>query len=277
MIRILFSLGTLAAACYGLLRLSSSHPEIRGRIDQFLHTGTFHTLEIRYTADQIMQSHRKDLLKSNRHQFLEPSLKFYPYLLLEVKYPLSPYKTKESVMLWDLTDGEMVISTNRWEKTHGFSDCINAHVDLNEFKIIRALAEKGGFTDRESLSREVPVNPKLLDSWLESCRRKKLILSMDNHYRLHLENPRLKITPCTKLDERLVTKNYHRAECLPKRFSFDQIERVTQAAFGTEFAIRTTIFYLPVHCIVVQNPDGSIHPSHWNTLNGKRLVSAFFN
>ena len=44
----------------------------------------------------------------------------------EVKYTTSDDKTHESIMLWDLTDGEMVINTKNWEKTHGFGDCITA-------------------------------------------------------------------------------------------------------------------------------------------------------
>ena len=56
-----------------------------------------------------------------------------------------------------------------------------------------------------------------------------------------------------------------------------QIERISRAAFGQNFAIRKmTDVYLPVHSIVVQNPDGSIHTSHWNALNGKRLSRSHF-
>jgi hypothetical protein len=51
---------------------------------------------------------------------------------------------------------------------------------------------------------------------------------------------------------------------------------MSRAAFGNDFAIRRTIdLFLPVNCIVVQNPDGSIHTSHWNALNGKQIHSHF--
>ena len=60
-------------------------------------------------------------------------------------------------------------------------------------------------------------------------------------------------------------------------FTPGQIERIAKAAFGQNFAIRTmTDVYLPVHSIIVQNPDGSIHTSHWNALNGKRLSRSHF-
>ena len=66
----------------------------------------------------------KELLKDTDHVFLEPTLKFVPYLLMDVKYIRTQDKTGEGVILWGLVDGEMVINTGTWEKTHGFTDCI---------------------------------------------------------------------------------------------------------------------------------------------------------
>ena len=134
--RVLLTLLMLAGACYGLFWLSDSQPEVKTKIHELLNTGSFSTLEVRYSAAQIMDSQRKRLLKDNRHRFLEPSMKFYPYILMEVKYVVSDRKTKESFILWDMTDGEMVINTKDWEKTHGFTDCIHANIDRHEFKII---------------------------------------------------------------------------------------------------------------------------------------------
>src|SRR5271167_3517767 len=155
--RILFTLLMLGAACYGFFWISNTQPEVKGKINEILNTGSFSTLEVRYSAAQIMDSQRKRLLKDNRHRFLEPSMKFYPYLLMEVKYAISEKKTREGVILWDLIDGEMVIDTKQWEKTHGFGDCINANTDLHEFKIINTLAFKGGSADRETLIKALHV------------------------------------------------------------------------------------------------------------------------
>lgn len=272
--RILFTFLSLGAACYGLWWLASTRPEVKNKVEEILNTGSFNTLEVRYTANQIMDANRRRLLKDNRHKYLEPSMKFYPYLLLEVKYAISNKKTREGVILWDLIDGEMVTDTKEWEKTHGFGDCINANTDPYEFKIINTLARKGGSADRESLFKILRVDNDVLDSWIESCRRKKLIVQVGNRFRLHLQDPHLNIIPATKLDERLVTKSQRNADKVSSRFSLTQIEKITKAAFGNEFAIRKTMdIYLPVHCIVVQNPDGSIHSSHWNALNGKQLQS----
>jgi hypothetical protein len=171
----------------------------------------------------------------------------------------------------------MVIDTTSWEKTHGFGDCITANTARHEFKVINILAKKGGSIDREGLSRALQVENEVLDTWIDSCRKKKLIVQTGNRYRLHLQHPNLRTKPETYLHERLVTKSIRNAIRVPRRYSIAQIERLTKAAFGIDFSVRTTTdVFLPVHSIMVQNPDGSIHTSHWNALNGKRLSQNYF-
>jgi hypothetical protein len=276
--RILFTLILLCGACYGFFWLSNTQPEVQTKIHEILSTGSFSTLEVRYSAEQVMQAQRKKLLKDHRYRFLDPSIKFYPYLLLEVKYVVSDKKTKEGVILWDMTDGEMVTSTKEWEKTHGFADCIHAGIDRQEFKIIHTLASKGGSTDRASLCRALHMENEILEAWIESCRKKRLIVQTGNRYRLHLEKPLLHVIPSTKIEERLVTKPHRNTDRVSSRFSLSQIEKMARAAFGSDFAIRKTAdLYLPVHCILVQNPDGSVHTSYWNALNGKRMDTHFID
>ena len=275
--RIILSLVSLAVAAYGFWWVAGSHPEVKNKVEEILDIGHFHTLEVRFSANQIMDKHRRELLKDNKHRFLEPVLEFYPYLLMEVKYTSHDERTHESVLLWDMTDGEMVINTKDWEKTHGFGDCISVDTSAQEFKIINILSRKGGAVDRDGLSKALSVDHPILDGWIDSCRRKKLIVQSGNNYRLHLQNPRLRTVPETRIEEWLVTKPYKSAVRLPRLFSTSQIEKVSRAAFGQNFAIRkTTDVYLPVYSIVVQNPDGSVHTSRWNALNGRRLGKSQF-
>ncbi len=275
--RILSAIFLIISLGCGFYWVSTNRPELKMRVEEFIDGGQLHTLEIKYSAKQIMETHRKELLKDNRHTYLEPTLKFYPYLLLEVKYNLSDDKTREGIILWDMLDGEMVIDTKNWEKTHGFGDCINANTQKHEFKIINILAKKGGSIDREGLTKALNVENEVLDSWIDTCRKKKLIVQNGNRYRLHLQNPKLRTVPETRISEWLVTKPYKNAIRLPKRYSLGQIERISKAAFGHDFAIRqTTDIYLPIHSIIVQNPDGSIQTTHWNAVNGKKLTGAYF-
>ena len=270
--RIISTALTLAALGYGGYWVNDHYPDWRTRIMEFVNSGSFHTLEARFTAQQIMDMNKKNLLKSSKHRFLDPVTKFSPYLFMEVKYSVSEEETGEGVILWDMCDGEMVLNTNHWEKTHGFSDCISSNLDKNEFRVINTLAEKGGTLDRESLLRILQVENDVLGSWLEACRRKKVVVQAGSYYRLHLQSPRLAIEPKTEVDDRIVTKAYNSTERMPKRFTHRQIKRIAESAFGQDFAIRHTMdVYLPIYCITIQNPDESLHTSYWNAINGNQL------
>ncbi len=250
-------------------------PGVRSKVEDYLSAGTFQTLEVRYSAESIMDAHKKELLKDGNHVFLEPRLKFVPYLLMDVKYNRSQEKTGEGLILWGLVDGEMVINTGTWERTHGFTDCIASNATRQEFKIINALASKGGSWDRDGLSKFLNIENNILDTWVDACRKKSLIVQSGNTYRLHLQNPKLQVIPETKVDQWLVTKSTKHALRVKKKYRSAQIENIARAAFGNDFAIRkTTEIFLPVYSIVVQNPDGTQMTTYWNALNGKRIAGA---
>lgn len=271
--RFISSLVTLAAICYGAYWANLRHPDLKHKALEFVNSGEFHTLEARFTAKQIMDLNQANLLKDTRHKFLGTSTKFAPYLLMQVKYTKSDLETNEGLMLWDLLDGEMVVNTNHWEKTHGFGDCIKSNVHKNEFKILNLLSEKGGILDRESLLNILQVENDVLGSWLDSCRKKQLIVQSGNHYRIHLHNPRINVNPETVIDDRLVTKSYKNADRLARRFSRQQIKQLSESAFGRDFAIRHMMYvFLPIYSITVQNPDESQHTSYWNAINGRQIA-----
>ena len=196
----------LVVGGYATWMVLHNNPDVKSKVAHILDLGHFHTLEVRYNANQIMEQHRRELLKDSRHRYLDPMLEFYPYLLMEVKYTTADDKTHESIILWDLTDGEMVINTRNWDKTHGFGDCIAADATPQEFRILSLLAKKGGSLDRGGFNQSLNVEPEVLNNWLDSCRKKKLIVQAGNHYKLHFQRPKFHLIPETRLDERLVTK-----------------------------------------------------------------------
>lgn len=245
---------------------------VQNYISQKFDSGTFHTLEIRFTPDSIMEANRDELLADNNHNFLSPTLHFYPYLLMEVKYSTPENTTNEACILWSMDEGEMVTTTATWEMSHGFEDCINANVDRNDFKIINALASHDGLMSRKALGHTIHVEPEVLERWIDSCKRKKLVVQNGNDYRLHFHAPKIKLTPETALDHYLVTQPYKNALRHPKKYSRRQIERIANLAFDSDFTIRNiTEIFLPVYRIDVQNPDGSILTTYWNALNGKKF------
>jgi hypothetical protein len=248
------------------------YPDTRNNVLDKFSSKNLNTLEVRYTAEKIMEMYKKELLKDPSHKYLEPKLTFHPYLLMEVKYNRSTEKTAEGIILWSLTDGEMVLSTSSWDMTHGFKDCLGFGADKDDFKIINSLASRGGITDRETLQKILNIDNEVLDEWIENCRRKNLIVQNGNNYRLHFQNPKLQVQPETKIDQSIVTKTSKLALCIPKKYRPSQIEGIARSAFGNDFAIRKkTVIFLPVYNIVVQNPDGSQMTAYFNALNGKKL------
>lgn len=272
MIRILGSIVAILIIAYGGWHLANHNPTVKSFIQKNFDAGEFHTLEIRYNADTLMDMHRDELLKGENYTFLEPNLRFYPYLLMEVKYTSQDNTTGEGLILWGMDDGEMVTSTSTWEKTHGFEDCINAGADQNDFKIINALAMHGGLLNREDLATYIHVENDLLDHWIDSCKKKHLVVQNGTDYRLHFAKPKLQVIPETQIDHWLVTQPYKSAVRVNQRYSKSQIEKIASLAFGKDFAIRqVTEIFLPVFRLDVQNPDGSIYTTYWNALNGRQL------
>jgi hypothetical protein len=276
--RLLFTLISLAAGTYGYFWLVDKNPDVKERVEELIDFRTTTALETRFDSAQVMETHNKKLLKEKGARFLEPSLRYFPHLLLEVKYCDSKRRTKEGYILWDLTDGEMVLNTKSWDKTHGFADCILTSANSGELKLLHLIADQGGSCEVSALSKKCEVELPVLEILLKSCIKKNLIASMgENKYRLHLENPNLVVNPETKLHEHLTTCSLRRVERAQKNFSRSQVERLIKLAFGEGFSVRTaTEIYLPVHRIVIQKADGSIRTAHYNALTGKELPPSSF-
>lgn len=272
--RLLWILLTLTAGGYGIWWVSDTQPFVKEKIDGLMHLSSIRALEVRYQLEQVIEAHQKRLLKEKGTRVVESSLKFYPHLLIEAKYT-SKKKTKESLLLWDLNDGEMILDTKNWEKTHGFGDCMQSHVMPHEFRIMHILSRKGGSCERKHLLEKLEVDFPVLEAWMRSCHKKNLIVETGDKYRLHLQNPKLTRVPETVIGLPLVTRTYKQAVRMPKHFSMGQIQKMARTAFGPQFSVRkATEVYLPVYCIVVQTPDGAMQTTHINALTGSAFSKA---
>jgi hypothetical protein len=275
--RLITYLITLGLIAMGGWWVWNNVPAVRKFVESHLETGDFQTLEVRFTPEQLMETHKKELIKGAKYTYLDPSLKFYPYAFIEVKYTREGQATAEGIALWGMEDGEMVLDTATWEKTHGFEDCIHARADKNDFKVIFSLVQNSGAMDRDKLLSTLRMENDNLDSIIESCRRKKLIVQKGNIYRLHFQEPRFSTIPETKMNQWLVRQPYKNAVRVPSKYSLSQIESVSESAFGNDFTIRNiTEIYLPVYSIVVQNPDGSLLTTFWNAQTGNRMPNNYF-
>lgn len=263
---------TIAAIVAGGWWLWNNNSQFRNFVAEYVDNGDFLTLEARYTPEQIMDTHRVELLGDDFHKFEDPELKFHPYLMLEVKYTQADKKTREGVIIWGLVDGEMVINTENWDKTHGFEDAIRTGASRNEFKILNALAKSNGTLTRDQLQKELHLEADVFAPWLESAREKHLITTRGDLIQLHMQNPKFLVVPQTKINQWLVTKPYNHAQRVKAKYSPSDVEKVAKAAFGADFTISNMQeVFLPVYSIEVLNPDGSYKTTFWNALNGQRI------
>ena len=162
-------------------------------IQSYVENGEIVTLEARYTPEQVMQAHHEELIPNDRYTFKEPACKYYPYLLLEVKYPQSNGKTKEGIILWSMVDGEMVIDANTWQKTHGFEDAINAGATASDFQILNTLAAYRGALVLPRLQSELGVDDQSMKKMLDSVVNKQLVIMRGTEAALHFQNPQFNI------------------------------------------------------------------------------------
>ncbi len=272
MIKLLFILTILGSLGYGGWWLSESYPEVTDRLIQWVPSRSFPSLEPRFTAQQIVDGQSRKLLKTQQQQLGAISLVYHPFLMMKVKFTRVNHTTGEGVMLWDLVDGEMVINTKTWEKSHGFSDCIQMRANVHELKILHLIARHKNQVSKETIFRDCNLNEAALDTYLNRLIKKKLVVCHQGIYRIHLETPNMVFTPTSELTFPLITKNAKRVEILKKNFTVSQITRLAQAAFGDDFGIRQTQeIYIPVYSLVVQNPDGSQQTTYWNGLTGNRV------
>lgn len=249
----------------------------KDKITQYIDNRDVVTLEARYLPEQIVDAHRKELLDGEKKSLQATTLKYYPYLLLDVKYPENS-KTREGVLLWGLTNGEMVLNTDTWETTHGFRDCLECQATRNDFKILQALARRLSSASVEELQKELKIERDVLEGWIEGAKQKGLIVQKGNLIQLHFENPKILVTPQTKVKQHFVSKPMNEAQKVPRTYSRSQIMAITQAAFGNDFKIRSEQeIFLPVYSLEILNLDGSVQRSEWNALTGQKIVPHYLS
>ncbi len=249
----------------------------KDHIFQYVDNRDIATLEAHYLPEQIIEAHRQELLGNDKRTLQSTLLNYYPYLLLDVKYPESN-RTREGLLLWGLNDGEMVLNTETWETTHGFKDCLECQATRSDFKILQALARRQGMMTIEELQKELQVEREALNSWIEGAKQKYLIVQKGNVLQLHFEKPKLLVTPQTKIKQHLVSKPLGEGQKVPRTYSHSQIMEITQAAFGNDFKIRNEQeVFLPVYRLEILNPDGSVQVSEWNALTGQRILPHYLS
>lgn len=273
--RPLLFLMLLLSFVFGGWWLWDNGTELKEQVFQYVENRDLLTLESKYSPEVLMETHRQELIGDENRSFLEPLYVYYPYLLLDVKYTEN-HKTREGVLLWGLEDGEIVLNTETWETTHGFKDCLECQANKNNFRIIQVLARHGGAISLDELQQELHLEKEPLEAWLTEAQSKHLIVQKGNRLQLHFENPKIAVIPQTRIKQQLVFKPLDKGEKVSRSYSNKQIYQIAKAAFGNDFAIRSSKeVFLPVYRLSVLNADGSIFSSEWNAVNGQRLFPSY--
>lgn len=267
----LFLVGIIAVGVGGLFLWRASEP-YRDSAMYYAANGEFLTLESRYTAEEIMRAERLLLLPTEKYSYKSVTEKFYPYLLMEVKYTVPPNKTRDGVILWSMIDGEMVLDTHDWRKTHGLKDALNADATRDDFRLMLTLSHFRGLLPKSRLQKEMKLDEEGLNKVLASATRKHLVVDRGNEVQLHFQNPVLDVHPSSKINQWLVSKSYQSGQLVQKKYTSRQIERCAEALFGDNFAIRSSReVFLPCWRVEVLNPDESILTTYWNAITGEPL------
>jgi len=272
MLKYLFLLLLLAAVSFTGWYGFEHYDELASYVTSSQKEGPILTFEAAYTPEELMQRHERELLKDQNHLYGKASVKFLPFLLMDVKYSRADKSTQEAKLIWNLENGEMVLDTQTFDTTHGFEDCINARAMEDDFRILHALHRHGGKATKEALAHELGMDQAVLLDRLEALRKKHLVAIKLDTVRIHLESPLLQVAPQTRVYHYFVTKNVPGDSQIAPRYSKDQVRKIAKAAFGPDFAIRSEhLLFVPIFQISVQNPDGSTLKTYWNGITGKKV------
>lgn len=275
--RILTTLLYLGIAAAVGVWIFEKNPTLAESLRGLLDNGDHLTLEARFTPEEIMENNRSALIVDEGDKFRPAKLKYHPYLIIDAHYSTPSGKEKEGTLLWCMVDGEMVLNTDTWDKSHGFQEALLANASQNEFTIMTSLAKNGGSMSLNDLLKELKISKESLLAEVESAQSKRLMRQKGDVVSLYFQDANIPEVPKTKINHWLATKLYNHTERLPKRFSSTQIERLAKGAYGDDFTIRSLEeIALPVYTIEVIGSDGSVHTSFWNGVNGKRISPRSF-
>ncbi len=235
-------------------------------------SGEMLTFEAQKSADDLMQMHRNELLKTSYHQFLPARLIYTPHLLLDVKYSKNASSTEEGLLLWGLIDAEMVLDTQGWVTSHGLEDCLNAKATLGEMGLIRQIALRGGALKSDQLLPPSSSNEEI-DGLIKSCQKKSLLTLSGDLIRLHFDKPKFPALPFTRLNQEVVVTSGRNKTKMPVRYSTSHIKQFATQLFGNDFTIRQAKeVFVPFYELTVENPDGTLHTTYWNGITGDRFL-----
>lgn len=262
--------------CIGLgtCWLYHNNDQVRKIFHEYFQTKEISALESRYSPEEIAQANRELLQPTQSHDLEPATLRFYPYLYLQVSYVLPDHSIGKEKILWGMHDGEIVTNTHPWETSRGFADCLDAEACHEDLQIIYALISNGGSLSKKELAQQLHTRMGMLDSWITKARQKHLIISKGDQLYLHFLDPKLEVSPQTRMGEPFAIKHYQHADKISAKYTKEQIENMVKAAFGPDLEIiNSREVYLPIYTFITRNLEGTEQTTLWNSLNGQKFSS----
>jgi len=228
------------------------------------------TFETAYQPEELIAKNGR-LLPTKQHSFGTVTLFFSPYLLVQGKYSPDGRSSQPASMLWDMTDGELVLDTNSFDHTQGFSDCLMSSANADDFRILHTLTKRGPLS-KEAITKELGSEDAVICDRIESLKKRHLVIVSGDIVRLHVETPLLKVEPITGITKPFVNRHSTHGVLISTVYSKSDIETLVKAAFGPDLAIRSSrVIYIPTYEIQINNPDGSHRKTYWNGISGKEM------
>lgn len=276
----------IIGAIWGIVLYSSSNPQstlfFQNWISSLFHQVVPHeseimTFEMRYDEEAITQLVMKKLPSNKYNIKNENHLLYTPYLIVDVKHlDKKRQSTEESTMIWDLLEGEMVVSFDSFQVTSGFRDCMTSQASLDDFRFLHLLNEQSGSMTKENLIALSGFDDETASSIIDSLKKRHLITIQNNIVRLHVKNPLFGLPPKTEIKEPFVYRKISTKEMIPEIYSKKTVENMIRSAYGKDIAILDTAYlWIPVWEVDIENPDGSIRKTFWNALTGQSFQGKF--
>ncbi|RDB31734.1 hypothetical protein [Candidatus Similichlamydia laticola] len=196
------------------------------------------------------------LSESLYQQYPEASLldirqEFVPYLKLRANHIQESLSVESGVILWSLRDGEMVLNTKTWGKTHGLGDCLRARVNAKELQLLRFVSQQERHTIALSRLQNIfrQQGEKQTELALESCIDKGLLVRQGSHVMLYFHNPIWPSLPYTQENRLIAWTSLERRQTIQAMFHAENVLPFIEQLFvGKQLRVRSyQIVFLPIY------------------------------
>ncbi|MCK5787866.1 MAG: hypothetical protein KAH32_02615 [Chlamydiia bacterium] len=121
---------------------------------------------------------------------------YYPHLLVYVRHFDANKTPHDLVQIWDMSDCEIVLNTETWQKTHGIEDLNASCRQENAYRIAEALSRAGKATTKE-LSDSTGIPTQKIYQAMSSDKNSRVFINNKNIMSMSIPHSSLPEVPHT--------------------------------------------------------------------------------